>query len=150
MAYCAIADLKKSIPISSLIEITDDAGDSSDNSVTTAMQAIIDFCIERADTEIDDYCRGRYTLPFSPVPTTVKDLSVDISIYRLYSRVRELESDHPKRVMYDDAIRKLKAINSGDVVLNTTPETAQSEARIIETNKVTADRKFSDTELAKF
>ena len=150
MAYCTLADIKKSIPLSNIVELVDDTGDSSDNSVTTAMQAIIDFCIERADTEIDDYCRGRYTLPFSPIPTTIKDLSVDISVYRIYSRVRELESDHPRRVQYDDAIRKLRAINSGDVVLSTTPETDQADGRIVETNKVTADRIFSDTELAKF
>lgn len=150
MAYCTLDDIKKSLPVSNIVELTDDTGDSSDYSITTAMQAIITNCIERADAEIDDYCRGRYTLPFSPVPITIKDLSVDISIYRLFCRLRELESDHPRRMHYDDAIRKLRAVNSGDIAILTAPETSVDNILPIACNKTTTDRKWTDTELSKF
>lgn len=150
MAYCTKEDIKKNLPILIMTELTDDLAESDGENISSRMDAIITTIISSADAEIDDYCRGRYTIPFSPVPVTIKQISVDISIYRLYGRVRQLEAEHPKRLLYSDAIARLRRINSGELVLGTTPAVTAADMVNISTNKLSTDRVFTKTELGLY
>jgi len=150
MAYCTIDDIKKDLPLGQLVELTDDKGESYNNSVTSEMTAIVTNAIANADAVINDYCRGKYTLPFATVPQTIKKLSVDISIYLLASRIKQLDSDDMRRLIYEDAIQYLRRISSGEVVLDVTPEPDVDVINPIKTNKLSTDRIFPTSELNKF
>ena len=118
MGYCAYADLKKLIPEESLVQLTDDEG------VGKVNQARIDEAIAQADTEIDAYLGTRYSVPFATVPTIVGKLSVDMTIYHLYSRrVEEIPKTRADR--YKDCLRLLEGIAAGKISIG---EAAEPEA----------------------
>ncbi len=109
MAYCTKDDLLKQISDEILIQLTDDydAGVVDDS--------IVADHIASADAEIDGYCGLRYTLPFSPVPTIIKKLSVDITIYNLYGRRETVPESRSKD--YDNAVKLLQNVAKGLVTL---------------------------------
>jgi phage gp36-like protein len=116
MAYSTLTDLKKLLPEELLIQLTDDEGAGVVN------QGRIDEAIAGADTEIDSYCGVKYAVPFAaPVPDLVKKLSIDISIYNLYSRkVEELPATRADR--YKNAIRQLEGIAGGKISIGEATE----------------------------
>lgn len=109
MAYCTESDITKQLPGDRLIELTDDNNDGD------ADTGIIDQAIADADAEIDSYLAGRYIVPVSPVPDVVKKLSVDISIWNLYSR--RSVADETRKERYKAAIEMLKLVAKGQVTL---------------------------------
>ncbi|HAR97942.1 MAG TPA: DUF1320 domain-containing protein [Syntrophus sp. (in: bacteria)] len=111
MAYCAQADLEEQISPAELIELTDDAGSGSVDTSAVA-RAIAD-----ADAEIDSYCGGRYTLPFSPVPVMIRKLSVDIALYNLHTRRSFAKAPEERQKRYDNAIRFLRDVSKGLISL---------------------------------
>ena len=78
--YCTLDDIKKQLQETTLIEITDDNLSGQINT------DVVDETTLYADTLIDGYLRGRYTLPLQSIPEIVRVLATDLSIYRLYSR----------------------------------------------------------------
>ena len=114
MAYCTLADLKKMFPSEKLIMLTDD-----DN---TGMvdEARLAEAIAQADADIDAYCAGRFQVPFSPVPDIVRKISVDLTIYNLYSR-RLDEIPKTREDRYRDAIKKLEGIGKGLISIGEDP-----------------------------
>jgi phage gp36-like protein len=79
--------------------------------------------IENAQSQIDGYLRGRYTLPFEePYPALVKSLTIDIAAYlaglNWYQETELLASD-PLALRYARAIALLKDISVGDIDLDT-------------------------------
>jgi phage gp36-like protein len=109
MPYCTQTDLLEQISSKELISCTDDAN------AGTVDTSAVDRAIADADAEIDGYCSGRYTVPFSPVPAIIRKLSVDIAVYNVYSRRRGAPESRKQR--YDNAIAFLKSISSGEVSL---------------------------------
>ena len=73
----------------------------------------IEAALEIATSEIETYLAARYDVPLRPVPPYVKQLCIDIAVYRL------AHSDAPRteemRRRYDDAIRFLTAFAKGTV-----------------------------------
>ena len=65
MAYCTYNDLLGMIDESEVIQATDDAGTGVVN------QEHVTAAINAADSEIDGYLAGRYTLPISPAPAVL-------------------------------------------------------------------------------
>lgn len=121
MAYCTRDNILERIDEAVLIQLTDDvgAGAIDDDKVTAA--------IADADATIDAYCQGRYTLPLSPVPAKITQLSVDISVYNLYSRsdlgMPDIRSERNK-----EAIRFLEKVSDGKIALGAdTPAPANTE-----------------------
>jgi phage gp36-like protein len=106
MAYCAKADIVGEISEEILIQLTDDAGTG------TVDDAVVTQKIADADSEIDSYCGGRYTVPMSPVPARVHQLSVDIAVYNLYARRAGTLPDE-RKTRYQDAIRFLRDVSTG-------------------------------------
>jgi len=134
MAYCTEDDIKKQLPENKLIELTDDDGDG------VVDTGVVDKAIADADAEIDTYLSGRYTVPLSPAPAIVNKVSVDISIWNLFSR-RQV-ADEVAKERYRAAVDLLKLIAKGDVSLGIVPEPAGGEQQI-KTSRAKSDRTFT-------
>ncbi len=143
MPYSTVDDIKKMLPEDLIVQLTDDEATGSIN------QGRVDEAIEQADAEIDSYCAGRYAVPFGTVPDIVKKLSVDISIYNLYSRlVRDMPEVRAER--YRSAIKQLEAISKGKISLGVDPAPTASTDGRSETNKPTDGNVFSRDKLEGF
>jgi phage gp36-like protein len=108
MAYCTENDLLSMIPVKELAELTAETGDTPDS-------LVVADAINRAEAEIDAYLGVRYTLPLSPVPDQVKGLSVDISLYHLYSR--RSVAPPVRRQKYEAAVSFLKQVATGEALV---------------------------------
>ncbi len=137
MAYSTEADIKKLISLESLVQLTDDEG------LNIVDQGRVTEAIADADAEIDAYCAGRYTVPFSTVPAVIKKLSVDIAVYNLYSRCPSEEETPPVRQeRYKYALKMLESISKGTITLGVFPEPTGGTEQI-KSSRTKADRTFS-------
>ncbi|MDN3515363.1 MAG: DUF1320 domain-containing protein [Candidatus Brocadia sp.] len=142
MSYSTLTDIKKLIPETTVIQLTDDENTGS------ADQSRVDEAIAQADAEIDSYCGGRYAVPFTTVPDIVKKISVDIAIYNLYSRkVEEIPETRAER--YKNAIRQLGDIAKGIISIGE-PEGDVPEAGGVQINTTTDDRVFTKDTMGNF
>ncbi len=142
--YCTTNDIASNVFASDLYDLTKSANDVSINNTLSATQlALIESLIAKADNEINDFCRVRYDVPFTIVPGTIKDISISITIYWLYSRSKDIEYDHPKRIRYNDAINRLKLIMGGNIVLDILPANISDSYLQIATNKNSESRIFT-------
>ncbi len=139
MAYCVRADILGLISEETLIQLTDD------NGAGIVDDAVVTRIITDADAEIDGYCGEKYTLPFSPVPTIIRKISVDIAIYNLYARRQGAPDDRAKR--YDNAVKLLKDIQTGKVTLGSTAPTEVAQDTVEVEKK---DRIFTKDTLENF
>jgi len=138
MAYSTLDDdILKQLDANVLIQLTDAAGEAIDEDDVT--RAIAD-----ADATIDSYCQDRYPVPFSPVPDKIRQVSVDIAIYNLYS-LRDDTAPDMRKDRHKEAIRWLEKVNKGDITLgaatpsrSNTPDTVNisSNDRIFDRNKM--------------
>lgn len=120
MAYCTqngsnagdIAPAK--ISIEQLKQITSEDG-------LSVVQSVVDAAIAEADADIDSYAGRHYVVPFNPVPAKIKQLSVAITVYKLYEKRIALfggELSKSIRDMYDDAMSFLKDVSKGTAVID--------------------------------
>lgn len=75
MAYCAKADLEATIGVDDVASLSTVGGVQSD--------ATIEAAIAEADARIDSYAHKRDAVPYSPVPSTIKNLSIQMAIRNL-------------------------------------------------------------------
>jgi phage gp36-like protein len=118
MPYITLTDLQQRFSADEILALADDGAGQID-------QDEIDRAIEDASGEIDGYvAAGGYAVPLSPVPSIVKAYACDIARYRLYDDAATEQVT--KR--YDDAIKFLRAVARGEVLLGigTADETAGS------------------------
>lgn len=108
MAYCTQNDIGKLIPTQELAELTTEAGSTPDSAVITE-------AIAKADAEIDSYLGVIYAVPISVLPTRIKSLSEDFSLYYLYMRRSAIPEARQKA--YDDGIAFLQLVASGKASL---------------------------------
>jgi phage gp36-like protein len=138
MAYSTQANLESAgIITTQLVQLTDDNGDG------VADAAVIAAVIAQADAEIDGYLGTRYTVPVSPVPALVVQLSTAIAAWRLYGR-RSLSNDHRSKD-YDDAVATLKRLARGEMVLPAVGggEVATDGADLPQASRTAEDRTFT-------
>ncbi len=110
MSYSVLTDLQNVLQNDTIIALTDDENLGSVNT------ARVTECIAEGDSLIDGYCGARYVVPFSPVPVTVRSISVALAIHNLFARrVEEVPAVHENR--YKDALQRLKDISSGAMTL---------------------------------
>ncbi|WP_374348639.1 gp436 family protein [Chitinimonas sp.] len=115
MAYASLARLIAALGETELIERTDRQGHG------VIDQIILADAQGRADREIDGYCRGRYPVPFSPVPDDVADRAVDLTRFYLYSE----GAPEWVREGYDAAVAWLAGVSAGRIQLpSVAPATA--------------------------
>jgi phage gp36-like protein len=109
MGYCTQADIETLYSR----ELVDLLGDS--NGDGTADNSKIQAAIDAAGGIIDAYLTTKYTLPIANPPQILKQLCIDIVVYRLalfpVSRTDEM------RQRYEDAISFLKQLASGTAAL---------------------------------
>jgi phage gp36-like protein len=142
MPYCTLEDIKSHIPEQNLIQLTDD------ENLGIINETRVNDAIDYADQLIGGYLRGRYTLPLDPVPGLVKKLSIDFSIFWLYSRRFELEMPEGMMNRYKNALKILEMIQRGTVSLGTAEGTTPEPGEY-KTNKTLNDRVFSKNVLEK-
>lgn len=76
---------------------------------------VVERALASAEAEIDTYIGARYPLPLATVPAFLKQLCVDIAVYRLALSADVLTEEHRRR--YDDAIKHLMRIAEGKAAL---------------------------------
>jgi len=137
MPYSIQDDILEQIDESILIQLTDPDGAAIDEDVVTR-------AIEDADATIDSYCQGRYTVPLSPVPDKIRQISVDIAMYNLFSR-RGDAAPEVRKDRHKEAIRFLERVSDGKITLgaatpaqSNTPDTVNisSNDRIFDRDKM--------------
>ncbi len=109
MPYCTLEDIYGSMEESDVIGYTDDAGLNTVDETRTTQ------AIDGAGSLIDAYLAKRYTVPLDPVPGMIRELAVDIAIYKICSR-RDQAPDG-RRKKYEDAIRFLERIAEGKALV---------------------------------
>ena len=109
MAYSTAEDIRKLIPESDLIQLTDDDG------VGVVDEDVLTEAIDAADREIDAYLGARYTVPLDPVPELIRNLSAQMAIWHLYGR-RNILSEVWESC-YKNAVRLLDLLRRGEVVI---------------------------------
>jgi phage gp36-like protein len=113
MAYCSQADIV-TLYSQELIDLLGDGSGSGGLSLTTD-NARIAAAISAASGIIDAYLTVKYALPIANPPEILKQLAIDIVVYRLalfpLSRTEEM------RKRYDDAVAFLKTLALGTTAL---------------------------------
>lgn len=135
--YCTVSDIQATIPEVTLIQLTDDTG--SDTVDTTK----IDNAISYAREVIDGYLRGNYSLPFSAVPELLKHISIDLTVYKLYSRRQLTELPESITASYKNSVKKLEQIQKGIISLGINQITVEKEKVRIKSTKTSSDRYFN-------
>jgi len=108
MTYATQADLETRFSTEELAQRTD----RIDGSVIDA--DVVARALADAEAEIDGYLAKRYQLPLATVPPMLARLACDIARYYLYDDcVIEVV-----RKRYEDSVRLLKALASGEVTLD--------------------------------
>lgn len=142
--YCTIEDLINRITEKALVNLTNDILPA-----TSVNKEIAEENITIADDLINSSLRNKYKLPLKVVPNLVKQLSADITIYRLYCRRPQNVPENYKK-NYEIALQILKDLQSGAKVLDIPSssfdgDTAQSvQSALYLTDKADEDRIFSD------
>jgi len=147
MPYCTIDDIEKQTSTSTLIQL------SSDDSQEEVNRVVVEEAIIFSSTLIDGYLRGRYNLPLNTHFPLLRILSIDLAIYRLYSR--RMRNDMPEVIQtnYNNAISTLKDIQKGIISLESesdTLETASYNPNEYRTNKDILDRLFGKQKLSEY
>ena len=133
MPYSLKADFLTEISEDELIQLTDD------ESAGIVNEARVTAAIAKADGIIDSYCGQVETVPFTTVPPVIKQHSITIAIYFIYSRrsvAPEIRAQN-----YKDAIAHLKDISTGKATIGATT-TADYEDNI-EVSRTEGDRTFT-------
>ena len=134
--YAEKADLLKEISEEELIQLTDDEGTGLVND-----DVVLDI-MDKATSEIDSYLAVRFTLPLSSVPTLLKRICVDISLYYLKMRRGIVNDEDKERKKNSDKL--LGLIQSGKLTLGVpqTEEPAEIEGDEIKVS--TKDKEFGE------
>jgi phage gp36-like protein len=80
---------------------------------------LIDNAIVEATGTVEGYLMARYPLPLSPVPSVISNLTKDMAIYNLMTRVGIDESSRDK-VLIDRnaaAIKFLEKVSKGEIMI---------------------------------
>ncbi len=142
--YCTLADLKKKIPESILIRLTDEKRTGAVDTDKT------DEAIAEAVREIDFFLGQIYQLPLEDVPPILKSLAADVALYHLYSISVE-EFPETRKDRYKEALAKLRdavkrgTLGEGQDVLPDPVEDAGSGIEVAASNPL-----FDDNTLSRF
>jgi phage gp36-like protein len=93
MPYSTLEDILHEIPRAVLVSLAD----APDNPTGDIVQANIDSAIAKADAIIDGYLGVRVSLPMVGTTPTLTEISVDLAIYTLFSRVTSVPDFREKR-----------------------------------------------------
>jgi phage gp36-like protein len=141
MSYIVEADLSARASPAQLIQLTDD--EKTGVADSTRILALL----VSAEAEVNSYLATRYPVPLSPVPDLVKELALDVAVYKLFARRQRVTAD--VRQTYEDALKKLEQIAKGVLTLGVDPPPASSTLAS-QGEVLTADRDFSRSAMGDF
>lgn len=146
MDYCTVDDIQTHTSTSTLIQLTrDDGCDEIDRVV--AEEAII-----YSSALINGYLRGRYSLPLDTHFPLLKNIAVDLCVYRLFSR--RMRNDMPEVISdnYKNAIKTLTDLQKGVITLkdDTNNSSYQYQTNDYTGNKTFQDRVFNKKVLSEY
>ena len=107
MLYVDLAYLQGVMPLQKIIEMCDDYEVGSLDAAATANLMAANTA---AVADVHLYCRGLYTLPFSPVPDEIKELTAQLMKYHLYARRLGDTMSDAMTQLYKRLTEKLKGI----------------------------------------
>ena len=108
MTYATQAHLEAAFGADEIRQLTDRDGDGEPDA------DFIGSAISRTEGVIDGYLMGRYALPLAVIPGVLVAYACDIARYLLY----ENAAPEYVRQNYDDALRWLRDVASGKVLLS--------------------------------
>jgi len=111
--YCALDDIKTHLPKEIIVQLTNDANPGSGE----INKRIVDGAIKESSALIDSLIGGRYSLPLPSTPPVLKGICVDLAIYNLHERRLSLDDNPGMRKRYDNAMKLLAKIASGEISL---------------------------------
>lgn len=124
MDYCTLEDIRDHVTEARLVEITDDTHPNPSGAVQAGVVA---KAITESGNIIDAYIGKRFRLPLPGVPSVLRTICVDLSIYNLYERVTELDVPDGMQLRYKNAINLLKGIADGTISIGDIPEEGVAE-----------------------
>lgn len=135
--YAQYDDLKKRVEESTLILWTNDGGDDF------VVSSVCEAALEDSEALINSFVEGYYLTPLSPISERIKQITIDIALYRIAGR-RGL-SNIPDQIeeYYREAISYLTMIQEGKVKLFGVTA-ATSKKVIIGVSKDSNNRKFTE------
>lgn len=110
--YVTVDEVRRAVTRSSSRQ-ANTTGSLPDDQITDA--------IDNAQSEVDARLRGRYSVPFSPVPALVHSTTLDIAAYLAtlnYRQEKELPDGDPVVRRYQRACALLKDIAAGNADLD--------------------------------
>lgn len=110
MAYATQAELETRFGTEELARLTDRAAGVSIDATVVAR------AIDDAEAEIDSYVGARYLVPMTPVPDVINRICCDIARYYLHDD----RTTEAVRKRYEDCVKLLRAIATGDAQLSLT------------------------------
>lgn len=116
-AYATLDDIATIHGQDMLLRVADRDGDEQID------EDAVGLALESASSEIDSYVSTRYDVPLASPGNMVKQVCVDIAVYRLAYNHSALTDE--MRTRYEDAIAWLKAISKGDAAI--VPEDGSGE-----------------------
>lgn len=118
MRYCSLADLQLAIPLVTLIQLSNDTVVEYGQPEPTLNLAVVEEAVHQGEELVDAHLRGRYNLPLDPVPSMVKNMTVNLARHWLYAR-RPEGSELPDAVTrtYKSALQMLEAIRDGKLTI---------------------------------
>lgn len=115
MLYCNTQDIAAACRLETVLAWAKDDSRELDN----LAYARIEQAIVRATDEINLYIGKVVSLPLDVVPSTLKDMCVNIALYKVISRkgLQKDSADQIIRMNYEDAVKQLKMVAEGVVSL---------------------------------
>ncbi|OTG87697.1 hypothetical protein B9T31_04150 [Acinetobacter sp. ANC 4558] len=98
-----------------LIQLTDTQEPYTDQINLIKMQAALD----EANSEIEGYIAGRYSLPLQTIPPFLQSLACHMARY--HACTGAMSDNDPIRTRYENAIKSLKEISKGAIALGGSP-----------------------------
>jgi phage gp36-like protein len=147
--YSTLQDLIELQGETTLLQLSDDANIGSFVTVLpyNTPYLVILQVIADADSVIDSYLSGRYTLPIpAPIPAIIKQISANLAVCNLFVRRRELDAPEGIKLRHDRNLKLLKDIKAG---LASVPELETTAVNIAPAaflvSKTASDQVFNDS-----
>jgi phage gp36-like protein len=118
VAYCYLRILDGSPSIEKEIGTAELAKLSGDASGGTINYTALSEIIPAASAIVDGYCAKYYDVPFTVAPKLIEQLTISITIYKLYENKKAAASP-AIRQRYDDAVALLRDIAANKLSLGT-------------------------------
>lgn len=145
--YSTIDTVTKKINQTTLIQLlNDEVRPEEEINLTDVNDVVVirfNEAASDAQSEIDSYLRGRYTLPFAVVPKIIASIADSFSIYHCY--VRRNRENMPESILTirKEMFKLLEQIQKGilDIGVSGEPQNISNEITV---NKTANDRIFNN------